>query len=222
MPERPGLIGAADRSSLLLDEIGELSHELQAHMLRVLDSGEYQRLGEARTRRANLRLLAATNRPIDELKHDLAARLRLRVVVPSLAERREDIGLLIPHLIRRMAGEDPLLARRFFVDGDPRGELRIDPELVRELVTRDYPTNVRELDGALWNAMMHSVVTDSNEVRGTGNRPVPAPVDPRALTREQIELALAHADGVQDRAWRLLGLRSRYQLIRLLKKHGLG
>jgi DNA-binding NtrC family response regulator len=223
-PERPGLIGAADRSSLLLDEIGELSHQLQAHLLRVLDSGEYQRLGEAHTRRANLRLIAATNRPLAELKHDLAARLRLRVQVPSLAARREDIGLLIPHLIRRMAGEDPLLARRFFAAGDPSGDPRIDAALVRELLGHEYPTNVRELESALWTAMMHSVVADHSQIQHSERAEPPGErdIDPRALTREQIETALAHADGVQDRAWRLLGLRNRYQLIRLLKKHGLG
>lgn len=223
-PERPGLVGAADRSSLLLDEIGELSHPLQAHLLRLLDRGEYQRLGEAQTRRSNLRLIAATNRPLAELKHDLAARLRLRVSIPALAARREDIGLLIPHLIRRMAGEDPLLARRFFADGDPSGHPRVDAGLVRELLGREYPTNVRELESALWTAMMHSVVADHSQVQApeTAELPGASEVDPRSLTREQIELALTHADGVQDRAWRLLGLRNRYQLIRLLKKHGLG
>ena len=221
MPERVGLIGAADGGTLMLDEIGELSHELQAHMLRVLDSGEYQRLGEAKTRRADLRLIAATNRPRAELKHDLAARLRLQISVPPLAKRREDIGLLIPYLIRKMAGEDPLLAQRFVEDGDPKGHPRIDPALVRELLGRPLTTNVRELEGALWTAMMHSVVEGHAQVRFAPTAAPAEEVDPKSLTREQIQTALAHADGVQDRAWRLLGLRNRYQLIRLLKKHGL-
>ncbi|MFV8755910.1 sigma 54-interacting transcriptional regulator [Nannocystaceae bacterium ST9] len=225
MPERPGLIGAAHRGSLLLDEIGELPHELQAHLLRVLDAGEYQRLGESTTRRADFRLLAATNRPLGELKHDLAARLRLRVAVPSLAERREDIGLLIPYLIRRMAGEDPLLARRFFA-GDPRGAPRVDAGLVRVLVRQVFPTNVRELEGALWTAMMHSVVAGHAQVEAAGLEEAgmiatPVEVDLRKLTREQLEQALAQAEGVQDRAWRLLGLRNRFALSRLMKKHGL-
>lgn len=221
MPERPGLIGAAAKSSLLLDEIGELSHDLQAHLLRVLDRGEYQRLGEAQTRRADFRLIAASNRPLEELKHDLAARLRLRVSVPPLAARREDIGLLIPHLIRRMAAEDPMLARRFFPDADPSNHPRVDPGLVRALLGRPFPTNVRELETALWTAMMHSVVAGHSQIEHMPTEPA-AELDPRNLTREQIETALAHADGVQDRAWRLLGLRNRYQLIRLLKKHGIG
>ena len=119
-----------------------------------------------------------------------------------------------------MAGEDPLLARRFFEDGDPKRHPRVEPNFVRALLERDYPTNVRELEGALWNAMMHSVVAGHRHIEDAAVE-APAEVDPRELTREQIETALAHADGVQDRAWRLLGLRNRYQLIRLLKKHGL-
>src|SRR5262249_38405316 len=100
MIEREGVVGEADGSTLFLDEIGELPAALQAHLLRVLDrGGEYQRLGEPRVRRADLRVVAATNRSIDELKHDLAARLTLRVEVPSLADRREDIPLLARHLL---------------------------------------------------------------------------------------------------------------------------
>src|SRR5262249_49824490 len=92
MAERPGLIGEADGSTLFLDEIGELPETLQAHLLRVLDEGgEYQRLGDARRRKSDLRLVAATNRSIDELKPDLAARLPLRVALHGLDERPEDI-----------------------------------------------------------------------------------------------------------------------------------
>ena len=70
MPERPGLVGEADGSTLFLDEIGELPTELQTHLLRLLDGGDYQRLGDARRRTANLRVVAATNRPMGQLKPD--------------------------------------------------------------------------------------------------------------------------------------------------------
>jgi DNA-binding NtrC family response regulator len=120
-----------------------------------------------------------------------------------------------------MAGEDPMLARRFFMDGDPQGAPRVDPALVRELVRQPFPTNVRELESVLWTAMMHSVVEGHSQIEYVTTE-LPREIDPRKLSREQIEVALAHSDGVQDRAWRLLGLRNRYQLIRLMKKHGLG
>ena len=112
MRDRPGLIGEADRSALFLDEIGELPQPLQARLLRVLDSGgEYSRLGEAKSRRADFRLIAATNRGTDELKHDFAARFTLRVEIPGLNERREDIPLLVRFLLSRAAAEIPTSRR---------------------------------------------------------------------------------------------------------------
>ena len=88
----------------------------------LLDSGEYQRLGESRPRKADFRLVAATNRPDSYLKEDVLARLRIRVEVPDLNARREDIPLVARHLLRRIARNDPELARRYFPDGDPRKE----------------------------------------------------------------------------------------------------
>jgi len=99
-PRSPGIIGEADGGPLFLDEIGELRHDLQAHLLRVLDrGGEYQRLGDARSRRSDFRLMAATNRPVDAPEHDLAARVAIRARVPGLDERRQDIPLLLRHLL---------------------------------------------------------------------------------------------------------------------------
>src|SRR5262249_66785 len=81
--EGEGLVGEGDGGTLFLDEIGELPAALQAHLLRVLDrNGEYQRLGESRVRRADLRVVAATNRGVAELKHDFAARFTLAVEIP--------------------------------------------------------------------------------------------------------------------------------------------
>jgi hypothetical protein len=85
MPARNGLIGEADGGTVFLDEIGELPHDAQAHLLRVMDRGEYQRLGEARPRRARVRVIAATNRDPEALKHDLLARFPIRIRVPGLA-----------------------------------------------------------------------------------------------------------------------------------------
>ena len=73
-PERAGRVGQADGSSLFLDEIGELPAAIQARLLRVLDEGEYHRLGEPTARRSDFRLIAATNRPDGALKHDVLAR----------------------------------------------------------------------------------------------------------------------------------------------------
>src|SRR5262249_11768122 len=155
-PERAGLIGQADGSTLFLDEFAELPASLQAHLLRVLDEGEYQRLGEATTRRSDFRLVAATNRPEAHLKHDVLARLKLRITAPSLDARREDIPLLITHLCRGHAAADPMIAQRFCPGAARAARPRVAPALVHALVHHRYTTQLRELDALLLLAAVES------------------------------------------------------------------
>ena len=155
-PERPGLIGEADGGTLFLDELAELPPSLQSHLLRVLDDGEYHRLGDARTRRADLRLIAATNRPEQALKHDVLARLKARLVLPELDARREDIPLIVAHLLRRQAASTPTLLARFFPGGDVAGAPRVAPDLMTALVRHRYHTHLRELDALLLGATIES------------------------------------------------------------------
>jgi two-component system nitrogen regulation response regulator GlnG/two-component system response regulator HydG len=230
MAERPGLVGEADGSTFFLDEFGEISPALQAHLLRVLDSGEYQRLGEARSRRSDFRLVAATNRPDGAIKPDLLARLVFRVETPSLNDRREDVPLIAVHVLRRMAKEDPSIAARFFSDGRPR----LSPSLIRMLVQHPFATNVRELEALLWQALAESrgdVLEAAPHARGRGapadergarSSSVLAPVSaPGALTPAAIQACLDAHNGVIEDAWRPLGLSSRHALARLIRKHGL-
>jgi hypothetical protein len=148
-PERPGLVGEADGGTLLLDEIGELPEALQAHLLRVLDGGEYHRLGEARARTADLRLIGATNRPESAIKHDVLARLTIRILIPGLDARREDVPLLVRHLLRKHAAGDAELRARIYPDGDVGAAPRVAPELIGALVGHGYTTHLRELDALL-------------------------------------------------------------------------
>ena len=236
MPERPGLIGAADGSTLFLDEIGELSHSLQAHLLRVVESGEYSRLGEARSRQADVRVVAATNRDPLALKHDMLGRLRLRVALPGLEARREDVPLLARHMLRMMAANDPLVAERVFPDGDPTLEPCWSPGLVGALVTAPYATHVRELQTRLWEAigrgdgpgLTSSLCTMATGSPSTTTSPGETDeitnvdtVDPQSVTADDIRATLAACDGSRDRTWRQLGLRSRHQLVRLMRRHGI-
>jgi two-component system, NtrC family, response regulator HydG len=233
MAERPGLIGQADHGTLFLDEIGELPHELCSHLLRVVDEGgEYQRLGDATPRRADVRLLAATNRDPRALKHDLLARLTLRIELPSLDARREDVPVLARHLLLRAARRAPEIGQHFVEgwDGD-RGEPRIDPRLMERLLAHRYAHNVRELDALLWRAMAGStgeVVELTDEViaelgSSASRRPAaPAASAPAGeLSAEALREAIDKHGGNLARAARALGLPSRYALYRLLKKHGL-
>ncbi len=218
MPERPGLIGQADGGTLFLDELAELTPEHQTHLLRVLDAdGEYQRLGEATTRRSRFVLVGATNREKSALKHDLAARLTFTLALPGLEERREDIPLLIRHLLLLAARDSPLIGERFIAQANECREPRVSIELVENLLLRHYETHVRELDALLWRAIADSpgdTVLLSEELRAGG----------RARTGEpdakEIRAALAAASGSVQRASQALGMKSRFALYRLMKKHG--
>ncbi len=219
MPERPGLIGQADGSTLFLDEIGELPSELQAHLLRVLDRGEYQRLGESKRRVADIRLVAATNRAAEDLKEDLGARLGLRLHIAGLDERREDITVLARHILIRTAARDADLGARFFEGWDgANGEPRISSELVNALVLHQWSTHARELEGLLLRAAASSEgdeLTLTADVRRLIK--LPAKEGPE-LTADEIRQALLRHGGVKDKVWRDLRLPSRHALHRLMKK----
>jgi two-component system nitrogen regulation response regulator GlnG/two-component system response regulator HydG len=222
MPARPGLIGQAHGGTLLLDEIGDLPVEAQTHLLRVLDGpGEYQRLGESQVRRSDFRLIAATNRPVADLRPDLAARLGLRVGVPSLNERRDDIGLIVAHQLRHLARSDGAVARRFCDDAD--GQPGVDAALVAALARHQYHTHVRELTNLLWVSIGSSPrprLTLTPEVAAAlevAPRSAPRP----EVTRELLLEAMERRSGVREQVWRDLGLANRHVLKRLLRKHGI-
>ncbi|CAN5374196.1 hypothetical protein BH09MYX1_BH09MYX1_03620 [soil metagenome] len=221
-PERVGVIGEDDGSTLLLDEIAELPQTLQAHLLRVLDSGgEYQRLGEARPRQAKLRVVAATNAELTALKHDLAARFSSRIEVPPLGDRRDDVPLLIRHVLAKLARESADLRARFFEGTGDSPIPRIDPMLVDALLRHDYTHHLRELERLLWRAASTSqgdfigltpeVAKALTKVTRTEEAPEPS--------LEEIEAALAETENNVTHAARKLGLSSRYALYRLIKKH---
>lgn len=225
MRERKGLVGESDRGTLFLDEIGELPEPQQAHLLRVLDAGEYHRLGEDEARRVDARVVAATNRAPEALKEDLLARFKLRLVLPGLDARREDIPLLARYFLRRTAARDPDLARRFFRSGEPR----VEPRLVEALCRHRFSAHARELEGLLLASMATShgdalELTDAVAARIVleGGASSDAPADAGAGDeRARIERALEAASGNVSVAWKILGLSSRDALNRLIKKHGI-
>lgn len=224
MAARPGLVGEADGGTLFLDEFGELPIELQARLLRVLDAGEYTPLGEARPRKADLRLIAATNRDPSELKHDVLARLQIRLDVPGLDERREDIPQLAMHLLRRIAHDDAELSERFFDGATPR----VSMPLLATLLTHPYATHVRELEALLWQAIgsapgsvLDVPATGFAVPRAAPSRQAAGPTDPAQLDRETVQAVLDRHGGRQEPAWRELGLASRHVLARLVKKFDL-
>jgi NtrC-family two-component system response regulator AlgB len=147
--EQEGRVEAANGGTLFLDEIGELSPTLQAKLLRFLQDKEYERVGETRTRRADVRVLAATNRDLDadvkagRFREDLLFRLNVvEILVPPLRERSEDILPLAQHFLSHLA----------------RSARRATPELSESakasLSSYAWPGNVRELRNALERALI--------------------------------------------------------------------
>jgi DNA-binding NtrC family response regulator len=228
MPERPGLIGAADGSSLFIDEIGDLTALVQPHLLRVLDHGEYHRLGESTARRADLRLVAATNRPRATLRADLAARFVNEIGVPDLNARREDLPLLARHLLRRYAQRGSSPAGRFLMEGPHGVEPRVSIGFVEALMSTRWSTNVRELDallrraidenpGATLERVVRVAAPESREPGGAS----PEGEAVGESEAERIQAQLDRHNGSIEKTWRALGLPSRHALRRLIDKHGL-
>lgn len=154
--QKPGLIEMASGGTLFLDEIGEVEANIQAKLLRVLETGKFRRLGGTKELTANVRFVAATNRNLEELsfKGDFRSDLYFRlsgfsIEVPSLRDRRDDIPLLVAHLL----GRHPMAKRQ---------AKTIHPRAMRALVTYDWPGNIRELRNIIERAVILS--GDSREI----------------------------------------------------------
>jgi transcriptional regulator with GAF, ATPase, and Fis domain len=231
MPERGGIIGDSDGTSLFLDEFGELSSAVQAHLLRALDGGDYQRLGESVVRHSNFRLIAATNRPLSAIKPDVLARLTLRIEVPGLEARKEDVPLLARHILSRILATDSGLAKRFSTPDRGLCVPTLSLGLVRDLLGRDFATHAREIEEILWRGLETSVsgiigpaVPDGPNAMPTPRQGTTLPPDggsEEALSPETIQRCLDAHNGVIEDTWKALGLSSRHALTRLVRKHGL-
>jgi two-component system nitrogen regulation response regulator GlnG/two-component system response regulator HydG len=227
MEERIGLIGAANGSSLFLDEIGDMPEEVQPMFLRVTERhGEYFRLGEEnRLQRSDYRLIGATNRQ-EKMRYELKRRFQREIRVPGLNQRKEDIPLLIQHLLKSQANNDDMDAVRFLRNG----HVRVHPLLVEQLIHHTYKTHVSEISFLLGQAMAES---DHDMIRpiGSGLRlemnqlserpPPPRRRSTRPLpTREEAKQALSEHDGNVIRAASVLNI-SRHQLNRLIQREAL-
>jgi DNA-binding NtrC family response regulator len=221
---RIGRFEAADGGTLFLDEIGNLSLAGQMKLLRVLQTGEYQRLGSTVTRRADVRVVSATNCNLEEaiaqktFREDLYFRLNvIELAVPPLAERADDI-LPIAEEVLRQQGSDS--------GAKPGAKLAFDGPARLALRGHAWPGNVRELQNRVQRAVIidRTATTITREALGL-EVPAPSAALPEAnedtpLDREAIEGALARAEGNVSRAAAELGL-SRQALYRRLDRLGI-
>jgi len=145
-----GLFEQAHGSTILLDEIGDLSVSLQTKLLRVLEDKQIQPLGALTSRKIDVRIIAATNRDLKQkmetgqFREDLFYRLNVGTIhMPNLNEIREDIPLLVKHFLEKVAEEQNIPPKQ------------ISPEVMNHLLARDWPGNIRELENTIrrWCAM---------------------------------------------------------------------
>jgi transcriptional regulator with GAF, ATPase, and Fis domain len=228
---RPGKIEQAAGGVLFLDEVGEMSPAVQAKFLRVLQEREYQRLGGTRTLKADMRVLAATNRNLKAaiaqgtFREDLYYRIAVfDIALPPLRERPEDILLLVDSFLEEIGRSV----------GRPAAG--VSQEVRERFVAYHWPGNVRELRNAIERAVIlceGGLITSEHLPLGIVSAPKPESVFPTttglpspgtvtldAAEREMIRQALVRAGNNQSKAARLLGL-TRAQLRSRIEKHGL-
>jgi transcriptional regulator with PAS, ATPase and Fis domain len=160
--DKPGRLALADGGTLFLDEIGDISPALQIRLLRVLQDKVYEPLGSTESFKTDVRIVAATNKNLEELvtsgkfRPDLYYRINVvKLVLPPLRERKEDIPLLTEHFIRkfgRLSGKE--------IQG-------LSPEVLPVLMAHDFPGNIRELE----NIIEYAVVVCKNSLVGLEHLP---------------------------------------------------
>jgi len=217
---KKGLFELADGGTLFLDEVAEIPLGLQAKLLRVLETGEFRRVGGTHTLNAEVRLVSATNRrlldEVDEKRFRLDLYYRLAgidVTLPALRERRDDLPALAAFLLKRLAGS--------------RRACRLDATALAALQAYEFPGNVRELrnllqravltcrDGVIRAADLHLPAAAVPQQPGTGAQPL------AEIERSHIRALLDAHNGHRSRVAAALGVTER-TLYRKLKQHGLG
>ncbi|WP_296750774.1 sigma 54-interacting transcriptional regulator [Thiobacillus sp.] len=217
---KKGLFELADGGTLFLDEVAEIPLGLQAKLLRVLETGEFRRVGGTHTLNADVRLVSATNRrlldEVDEKRFRLDLYYRLAgidVTLPALRERREDLSALAAFLLKRLAGS--------------RRACRLDATALAMLQAYEFPGNVRELrnllqravltcqDGVIRAADLHLPVAALPPQPGAGAQPL------AEIERSHIRALLDSHAGHRSRVATALGVTER-TLYRKLKRYGLG
>ena len=220
---RPGLFEVADGGTLFLDEIGEMPLSMQTKLLRVLQDGEVRAVGSERTRKVDVRLVAATHQDLEAMvaaktfREDLFYRLNVvRLRVPPLRERSSDIPLIVTHLITKHCQGKKTKVTRAAMD---------------KLVGYPWPGNVRQLENEIRRAIVLSSGEGALDVadlsidvqRGGPGAARDAGTDLKArvdsLERELLTEALAKTRGNQTKAAEMLGL-SRFGLQKMMKRLG--
>ncbi|OGF44382.1 MAG: hypothetical protein A2452_09665 [Candidatus Firestonebacteria bacterium RIFOXYC2_FULL_39_67] len=176
--DRKGLMEEANKGSIFLDEIGDMSLSLQSKMLHVLENGEVRRLGDNEYKKIDVRIIAATNKDLwkeiglGKFREDLFFRINvIRLHIPPLRERREDIQILIRYFMEK------------YNKDYSKDVIRISDEVLSVLLNYDYPGNVRELE----NIVKHAIIFSENGIITKSDLPSGMP-EPTLLEAPKGEL----------------------------------
>ena len=224
LQSKEGLLAIAEGGTVFLDEVGELPVDLQAKMLRALQEKEIRPVGSTKRVPINVRILAATNKDLEQavtqgsFRRDLYFRLNvLTLRIPPLRERRQDIPLLATHILERLAQTSGRA-------------VELSDEAMKALLGYDWPGNVRELENCLErccaitsNSMIHTIDLPSS-ITGAPARLTSAPPENRVLPMAEIEKeailsTIAQLNGDKLTAAKLLGI-GKTTLYRKLKEYG--
>lgn len=218
--DRVGRFEMAEGGTLFLDEIANLPIKSQPKLLRVLETGEFERVGSSKTRRADVRIVSATNSDLAEevtagrFRQDLLFRLNtVEIHLPPIRDRREDIPQLAMHFLRQHAGR-----YRKNMEG-------FDPAAMQALLRHPWPGNVRELDHVVERAVLMAMgaTLEARDLGLQSGREVSRRLEDMSLEEVEgflIQRTLAQCDGNVSRAAEKLGL-SRSALYRRLQRFGL-
>lgn len=231
---RQGRLEQADRGTLFLDEVGTMSAALQTKLLRVLQEREFERVGENRTIKVDVRVLAATNSELLKMvaegrfREDLYYRLNvIALQLPPLRDRKEDVPLLVQHFIRKFEARDG-------TGGLDVPDVMVSQDGMRRLMAYAWPGNVRQLENAVERALILRGTRAQIEVSDLPPEIQAVPVESAPtldlpevgvdlpelvgrIERDLISRALARTEGNRADAARLLGLK-RTTLVEKLKR----
>ncbi len=212
MKLKRGRFELADQGTLFLDEIGELPPSLQAKLLRVLQSGEFERLGSEKTQKVDVRILAATNRVLSEevkrggFREDLFYRLNVfPITIPPLRKRREDIPELMEYFVQQ------------FQEKYDKRITSVSKQTYAVLSKHDWPGNIRELQNIVERAVISSKgdtlkINDLSE--GLSESIIPEPVIRESSSIRLIDVERAHIIKVLEQCnWRIHGEKGAAELL---------
>jgi transcriptional regulator with PAS, ATPase and Fis domain len=225
--DKPGLFEVADTGTFFLDEIGDMSPTLQVKVLRVLQEGTFNRVGDTESRKVDVRIIAATNRDLSamvasgQFREDLFYRIHvLAVALPALRDRRDDIPLLIEHFMARHRKARPKrltagCAAQMFAYPWPGNVRELENEVERLVVLTGDATTIGV---ELLSPRIRQWTPGDEEERGPDTGSLPAAIE--ALERRMIGAAMRRHNGNKTRAAEDLKV-SRRNLIRLVQKYQL-